>query len=434
MKDKRESPKILILSRGVWDDTDGTSSTLTNLFKDYDPDKLAQVYIETKKPNTRCCHHFFQISEFSLVYKLFRWRTKTGHTINSNHVEEMADDKIASQEAATMKYAREKRSILFSLVREVLWSLKGWRTKELKEFVSHFSPDVIWVNGATTLFLCKLYNYILSISDAHAAIYMQDDDWSYNSNSLLRRCIKWYHRKEIRKLVNKCEKMFVISPKMKREYDKVFHLNSILLTKSVDVTKLSPPKSSYHKPLKMVYMGQIIYGRIFSLLAISNAIRDLNKEEIITHLDIYTANSIPDRLKEQLSTNESVTIHAAVKYEQVQKVISEHDVVVFVESFEPDYCKVARLSFSTKITDYLSSGKCIFAVGPKDIAPIEYFIEKDAALVATTKEEIKQQLLKLTDFNLITSYARKAYDCVCNNHNREILIERLYEELRSLKS
>ena len=64
-------PKILILSRGVWDDTDGTSSTLTNLFQEYDPNKLAQIYIETIAPNTKCCHRFFQISEFSLVHKLY---------------------------------------------------------------------------------------------------------------------------------------------------------------------------------------------------------------------------------------------------------------------------------------------------------------------------------------------------------------------------
>ena len=64
---ERQLPKVLILSRGVSDDKDGTTSTLTNLFKDYDPDKLAQIYIETIEPNTACCHRFFQISEFSLI-------------------------------------------------------------------------------------------------------------------------------------------------------------------------------------------------------------------------------------------------------------------------------------------------------------------------------------------------------------------------------
>ena len=72
-------PKVLIISRGVWDDTKGTSSTLSNLFEDYDSDKLAHLYIETQMPNTKCCHRFFQISEFSLVHKLYKWWIKTGH-------------------------------------------------------------------------------------------------------------------------------------------------------------------------------------------------------------------------------------------------------------------------------------------------------------------------------------------------------------------
>ena len=40
-------PKVLILSRGVWDDSKGTSSTLTNLFEDYDPDKLGDLAAQT---------------------------------------------------------------------------------------------------------------------------------------------------------------------------------------------------------------------------------------------------------------------------------------------------------------------------------------------------------------------------------------------------
>ena len=41
-------PKVLIVSRGVWDDA-GTSSTLSNIFQNYDSTKLSQIYIETKK-------------------------------------------------------------------------------------------------------------------------------------------------------------------------------------------------------------------------------------------------------------------------------------------------------------------------------------------------------------------------------------------------
>ena len=142
-------PKVLILSRGVWDDSKGTSSTLTNLFEDYDPDKLAHIYIETIAPNTKCCHRFFQISEFSLIHKIYKWRTQTGHAFDTQgQTQAVTDDKIAEQEASTMKYVRGHRSIWLSFAREILWGFNGWKSKELKQFVQNFNPDVIWMDGS----------------------------------------------------------------------------------------------------------------------------------------------------------------------------------------------------------------------------------------------------------------------------------------------
>ena len=113
----RPLPKVLIVSREVWNDS--SASTLTNIFQDYDPDKLAYLYIETKIPQTACCHRFFQISEFSLVHKLFKWRTKTGHSFDTltQNTTVSNNETIARQEAATMQYVRGHRSLWFTFAR-----------------------------------------------------------------------------------------------------------------------------------------------------------------------------------------------------------------------------------------------------------------------------------------------------------------------------
>ena len=78
------------------------------------------------------------------------------------------------------------------------------------------------------------------------------------------------------------------------------------------------------------------------------------------------------------------------------------------------------LSFSTKITDYLKSGKCIFAIGDKDIAPIDYFARYDSAITATSYEEISQKLKLLTENqNLILEYGQKAFECGKQNHDKQ---------------
>lgn len=428
-------PKVLIVSRNVWDDTKGTSSTLTNLFQDYDPDKLAHIYIETNMPNTYYCHKFFQISEFSLVHKLYRWRLKTGHAIDTHQMTvKPVEDRIANQEASAMNYVRGHRSVWLSFARELLWWFNGWKGKELKQFILDFDPDVIWMDGSPLPLMNRLYDYVLKIAKKPAVIFMQDDVYTYEScgPKLSHKLYKWMLRKHVKKVVQQCDAMFVISPKMKKEYDSIFGVNSILITKGVDIDRIPPISHKTHNPIRLVYLGQVIYGRIYSLLSIAKALEKINAEGVKTQLFIYTNNQINEDEKKKLLVKDSVFLMPPVPYSEVPRVMNENDVVVFVESFEPQFCNVARLSFSTKICDYLASGKCILAIGPGNIAPIEYFKEEDAAVVATSKDEIMDAIQRLSDTDVVEKYVHQARECALRNHDRKRMNEVVYGKLEAL--
>ena len=106
------------------------------------------------------------------------------------------------------------------------------------------------------------------------------------------------------------------------------------------------------------------------------------------------------------------------------------DILVFVESLEKEFRYTARLSFSTKITDYLKSGKCIFAVGDKDIAPIDYFNRYDSAVTATSYDEIGLKLKELiNNKEKITEYSKKAYDCGKEHHSLELMNKTLIDTI-----
>ena len=95
---------------------------------------------------------------------------------------------------------------------------------------------------------------------------------------------------------------------------------------------------------------------------------------------------------------------------------------------------IAKLSFSTKITDYLANGKCIFAIGRDFIAPIDYFVRNDSAIVATSKEEIKEKLLYIINNpDVIAEYSRKAYDCAVRNHEKGMVDKRFVEAMCAIQ-
>lgn len=210
-------------------------------------------------------------------------------------------------------------------------------------------------------------------------------------------------------IVEHSVKLMVIAPKQKEEYNRIFGIDSVVMTKGIDFE----PFESYQvgNPIRMVYTGKLIIGRWKSLAAIADAFQKINQNGIRIKLDIYTTDSLTDEQNKLLNRN-GCSVKGALTLEQVKTVQKEADILVFAESLEKKFKNIARLSFSTKITDYLRSGKCIFAIGDKDIAPIDYFNRYDSAVTATTYEEIENKLIELVNVpNIVLEYAKKAYNC-----------------------
>lgn len=86
--------------------------------------------------------------------------------------------------------------------------------------------------------------------------------------------------------------------------------------------------------------------------------------------------------------------------------------VIFAEALEGKEANAAKLSFSTKITDYISNGKCVLAIGKDYIAPIDYFQRNDSALIAHSKDEILRQIKRIVENpNIVDEYGEKAFNC-----------------------
>ena len=423
-------PRILIVSRGVWDDT-GLSSTLSNIFQNYDSAKLSQIYIETKKPNTSLCHSFFQISEFSLIKKLYKWGTKTGRRVDASYVE---NQDVARKEADTMQYVRGHRSFAYTILREFLWHFNGWKTQELRSFIADEKPDVIWLTGSPLILMNRLSQYVAKQAGKPYCIYEMDDVYSYKNcgKNPFKYIYRFFLRKRVRSLVKGASQVFVISPKMKQEYDSLFGVESIVLTKGIDYEHQAFVPYTPSKPVNMVYTGQLLYGRLSSIAAVAKAIDAVNVTERKIVLKVYSGTPVPEVVKRELSSSGNVSFLQPVPYSQVNEIIRQNDVVLFAESLEKAYRNLARVSFSTKLTDYFAGGKCIFAIGPKGISPIVYLEENDAAIVVSDGQGLQEKLKFLLSPGVIEEYARKSYQCGERNHDKRQIDQMLFSRLISI--
>ena len=415
--EKKTLPKVLVVSTNAWRDNTGIN-TLIEFFKCWSPDRIAQIYTKSTLPKTTVCNKFFSISENAVMRSVINRSITTGREVYNENVNSITDNPSAEEEQKIYSSYKGKVRELLSFCREIVWKFGKWKTAELDHFIDEFDADVLFIPIYPTIYMGRIQKYIISRTQKPVVSYLADDNYTYKSVhkdpiSLIHRYIL---RKYVKYIVEHSAKLMVIAPKQKEEYDRIFGVDSLVMTKGIDFE----PFETYQvgKPIKMVYTGKLIIGRWKSLAAIADAFESINRDGIKIVLDIYTTDSLTDEQNRLLNRN-GCSVKGALTLEQVKAVQKEADILVFVESLEMKFRNTARLSFSTKITDYLRSGKCIFAIGDKDIAPIDYFNRYDSAVTATSYEQISEKVTELVNTpDLVLEYAKKAYDCGVEHHER----------------
>lgn len=432
--ENRNFPKVLVVSTNAWRDNTGIN-TLIEFFKCWDSDRIAQIYTKSALPKTAVCDRFFRISENAVLKSVFKRTVKTGSVVENETLLSEDDSKAAEEEQKLYAHGGKKASVLLGFCREIVWKIGKWKTKELDEFIESFDADVLFMPIYPTIYMGRLQKYIIKKCKKPVVAYIADDNYTYksvskNPISLLSRLIL---RKYVGYIVKSSTKLMVIAPKQKEVYDKLFNTDSVILTKGIDFSAIPFEEKPPSDPIKMVYTGKLIIGRWKSLARIADALGEINKDGVKAELDIYTTDALTEEQKAALNRNGSA-VKGKLTLKEVQDVQRQADILVFVESLEKKYRHTAWLSFSTKITDYLKSGKCIFAVGDKEIAPIDYFKRYDAAVTATSYDEICPELKSLIqNRDEILKYGKKGYQCGMEHHAVERMNDLLLETIISVK-
>ena len=420
--EKRKLPKVLIVDVNAWCE-DAAAHTLLDIFRCWDPDKLALVYTSSELPYNEHCHKYFQIGESQIIRSVIKPWMKVGREVENKSKSD--DDAQAERERSKNIHKRQPKWI--RLAREVVWKLGSWKTPALKKFVEDFNPDIVFLPIFPYAYMGRIQEYVNKIANKPTVCYLADDNYSYEScHNIYDYLQRFWTRQYVGPLVRKSNQMFVIVDKEKEDTDSRFGTDSVILTKSIDFTGRSYQHREPNKPLKFVYTGSMVIGRDKTLALLADAINAVNEKvgEVCAEMYIYSQTEPKEDVLARIN-NGAAHFCGRIGREEVLKVQQEADVVIFAESLEGKEANAAKLSFSTKITDYISNGKCVLAIGKDYIAPIDYFQRNDSALIAHSVEEIKARVEAIVDNPMITDvYGEKAFNCAVRNHEKNMMNER----------
>lgn len=415
--------RILVSTIPSWNQSSG-SDTFSSLLKGIDPSGVANLYVRGAIPDSSAAGRYFHIDEMAVIKSCLNSSIKTGREVWAS-----------APNTKTVAPAEEPichhRTRLILWLRELGWKLGRWNSKELDSFLESVNPDVLLFPIESYPYFNRINEYIIEKCEPQKVVgYLWDDNFTYKQHphSLVFKIERFFLRKQVRRLINSCTDVLAISPKMKEECDKEFGVDSIVITKPIfNCGEFEDYQVG--TPVRILYTGKLIIGRDDTVIEVVKAIKEINKDGQKAILDIYTNTPLSEDKKAKIAVEGCCNLHDPVPQSEVAALQKKADVLLFAESLS-DRDLTARLSFSTKLTDYFAAGKCIWAVGNSDLGPIEYLRNEEAGLVSTDIDSIQSVIsVMINNIDIIGEYAKKAYNCGVNNHNKDIIINKLYSAI-----
>ena len=402
--------KILVLSNAAWDVRNSVGNTLSNWFDGWTDAEISCIYSRDALPNCTCCKRFLSVSPLNIVRNIFRPWT-IGRVFDNENTEKcVSSNNMEDNAVKNFKGWKRKFALLFV---DLLYQSNIWFNSKVNRFIADSNPDVVFMFSIPDAFRYNLLKYIRTHTKAKVVQYIADD--IYGATFIDNNLIDKIHRSRYRNLIHMADKVYGASEQMCSFYQDQFGINVSPLYKGCDIER---PKAYVNTPIKIVYAGNLLYGRDKSLLSLAEAIHSVNQSSIRVELYIYSGSSLSEEIDNKIKTLSGTYFCGRISYDEVKKKLHEADLVLHVESFEPKQIQLVRYSFSTKIIDCLQSGSTLFVIGPKGIASVEYPRRIPGAIVVDNVDDVPNTLSSLLDKpQILLERAKDMYDFATEKHS-----------------
>lgn len=428
--------RILLITSEAWNDKIHGNNVLTNWFDGFDAE-FAQIYCSPGEPFNKCCKKYFQLTDSMMIKSLFG-KSPAGV------VKYYEDFPCNSDNATDNKLEPENKSLYLRLksittetlrtVREMIWYFGKYNLKSLKSFINDYDPDIIFCPRFGSIKTLRLERTVYSIANKPIVAFTGDDEYTLNQFRLSP--VYWVKRFITRRMFRKVTPMYSLyyshSEEQAENYSKIFKVPTAVLLKCGEFSA-DKVHTKVNSPIKIVYAGKLYCNRWKNLTEIGRALERVNCNDVKMVLEIYTKDKVSKKQFVQLNDGKNIFLRPPVSPEKLKEVYDNADIALHVESFDLKNKLLTKLSFSTKIIDCLASGCAVMAMCWEKHNGFLYLKKQDAAFTISSKTQVYEVLKNISENpELITKYAQKATICGMNNHQKEIVQKKLFDDFNNI--
>lgn len=410
-------PRVLIVNAQSMYKKNATGITLQSIWSGWDADCLFEVYSDPVVMDQ--CNQ--KIKSYCIPpNNVIRFaRGKAAQSINSN-----------IKAASTQQSSNNKiKSYLRQFAVCTLDSISVKLDKSTIDAIRDFHPQVIYTLGASVSIMRLVNKLSMQLNIPIIMHFM--DNWvehiQWEDNPLLS-LYKSSLKKEMMRCLKRCKLVITISSSMAEAYKEKFQKDTLVLMNTVDLSRFSGVTSKNTEVTHFVYAGGLHLDRWKALREIALSIKQTNGKGV---LYIFTSKDNMELYRPRFETL-PVAFYEAVPHEQIDKVYQKADVLVHTEIESERLKGFFKYSISTKIPEYLATGKPILFYGPRDMKLFEYLLQNQAALMASTKEELYVCVERLMSEENFTEMCENARCLAERNHCASKNQKTLYNAIESV--
>lgn len=425
--------KVLLISHNPISDQSNMGKTFLSLFSKFDREELCQLYIYPVIPNAHRCASYYRITDKDALRSVFRLR-KAGGEVPAQRISENQGLYEKAGDQAFYKN-RKNKSALRRLLRDALWTLAPWYSRDLRAWLERENPECIFVAPGVAKFL---YDFAIRIGKERnipVVTYICDEYYFVKQpEQLLDRLRLKLLQRKMEALMGATSHLVVISQELKEAYGSRFGLDTTVLMTGAAALAETPKTVTAAENL--CYFGNVRCNRFVPLGQIGRALDRINREAGTQYrLKIYSAEQDP-RILDTFRDIASVELQGFVSGEAFERAFREADLLLHTEAFDDASMEFTQHSVSTKIADSLASGIALFAYGPAEISSMAHLLRNRCAIAVTDPEKLEDTLknalsdgqLREQTAGLALSAARAYHDTDKNSSLLRQILEQAVKE------
>lgn len=414
---------ILIISGNAFSNVTNNGKTIESIFSSFDKTELNQLFFRPHDDfiDYKFASSYYVVSEIDIVKKIINPFYKCGKKVD-----------FISKDNNSLKlyHAIQKNSIKnYFFLRDFLWSTKLWKTQAFKAWCKEINPDAVFTVAGNSNNVHIVSRFVSKYLNIPLITFFTDDYIIYPKRTSFYAKLKHVRMKQYyKKTIQKSSMLFSISDVMSLEYNKYFGKKFHTIMNSADLCAYT--ESHFEANMTVSYFGGLHLNRWQMICEFSKIVPN----NVI--INVYSQSEYSTEIISAFKKHNVNYYSAICEKNKLQKAMQNSNALLHVESDNAFYRSLTRLSVSTKISEYLISGRLVIGYGPSEVASMRILSDNNIGLVISSEESIINSKSKLNSALTNKEYMKNmglvGYNYAVQNFNKETISSDFKNKIQTL--